>query len=544
MLSAEAGSFGVRRLMGSASAPVTERGAFRVDVNVTHNDGWRDQTAYDRQSFNFRWDHKVGEFTTIKTILGFSRIDQETGANSALPFSDYVNNPTRNNLSIAYRKVDALRLSVEFERQFGTGMVSIIPYYRDNRMELNPSFGLSSDPRIENGKNVSYGALLKWRKNFPAFMRMRLIGGTDLDYSPGSRREDNLLVTRSGTGANTFYSAYTRGTHIYDYDVTFKSVSPYLHTEISPIQKLRITAGLRYDMLGFDMSNNLKSEVVQASVLGANRFYGQIPEDATSYKRFSPKFGATFRLAKNVHLYASHNHGFRGPSESQLYRAGNDTSFANAIARAQLAVKLRPIRADQNEVGVRGEAGLFTFNVVGYHLVKKDDLVSQRDLATNVTTSVNAGETEHQGVEIGLGARLPGKLRLDTAFSYARHTYMDWVTATAAFSGKEIESAPSVITSTRMAWTPTRRVATQLEWVHLGSYWLEASNSPLFGKYPGHDLYNVRASYMLTKSFSLTFRVINALDKRFADSSSVSSNTPVFTPGLPRAFYGGVEARW
>jgi hypothetical protein len=37
---------------------------------------------------------------------------------------------------------------------------------------------------------------------------------------------------------------------------------------------------------------------------------------------------------------------------------------------------------------------------------------------------------------------------------------------------------------------------------------------------------------------------MNASDKRFVDSASVSSNTPVFSPGLPRAFYGGVEARW
>ena len=37
---------------------------------------------------------------------------------------------------------------------------------------------------------------------------------------------------------------------------------------------------------------------------------------------------------------------------------------------------------------------------------------------------------------------------------------------------------------------------------------------------------------------------MNAADKRFADTASVSSNTPVFTPGLPRAFYGGVELRW
>jgi hypothetical protein len=37
---------------------------------------------------------------------------------------------------------------------------------------------------------------------------------------------------------------------------------------------------------------------------------------------------------------------------------------------------------------------------------------------------------------------------------------------------------------------------------------------------------------------------MNATDQRFADSASVSSNTPVFSPGLPRALYAGAELSW
>ena len=38
----------------------------------------------------------------------------------------------------------------------------------------------------------------------------------------------------------------------------------------------------------------------------------------------------------------------------------------------------------------------------------------------------------------------------------------------------------------------------QLEWVRIGAYWLEASNSPALGKYPGHDLLNLRARYAMS----------------------------------------------
>lgn len=542
-VSGEAGAFGTRRFLGSGTTAINERGGVQVDLNVTHTDGWRQRTAYDRQSGNLRFDQRLGSNGMLKTIIGVSKIDQETGANSALPRADYLNNPTRNNLAIAYRKVSAVRISAEYEQQFGTGMISVIPYFRDNAMELNGTFNLNSDPRIEKSHNVSYGVLAKWRKTLPV-LRTRLIGGLDLDYSPGSRREDNLLVTRTGTGANTVFTGYTLGTRIYDYRVTFRSASPYVHTELSPTRSLRLTAGLRYDALRYAMQNRLPAGTVQASVLGATRFYGQLADDQTRFSRVSPKLGATYALTPHLHAYASYNFGFRAPSEGQLYRAGNDTTVVNALARARLAVGLKPIKAEQIELGFRGDAGPLSYNVVAYELEKKDDLVGQRDLATNVSTNVNAGRTEHRGIEAGLGARLGSQLRVDTALSFARHRYVNWVTANANFSGRNIETAPKVLANTRLTWRPVAAAMLQLEWVRIGEYWLEASNSATFGQYPGHDLLHVRASYAVGRNLGLFGRVMNATDKRFADSASVSSNTPVFSPGLPRAFYGGVEFKW
>lgn len=539
----ELGSFGTWRGTVSGGSTLGEAGAFQTDLNATHTDGWRDHTAYDRKSANLRIDQQAGNGATLKTIVGVSKIDQQTGANSPLPLADYLNDPTLNRFPIGFRHVSAVRISTEYEQPLGSSLLSFIPYFRDNAMELNGTYNLSSDPRIETTHNVSYGLMAKWRKNF-APLRTRVIVGADVDYSPGSRQEDNLLVTRSGTGASAFYSAYTIGTRIYDYRVTFRSLSPYVHTEFSPTDRLRITAGLRYDTLGFDMENRLPGGTVQASVLGVTKYYGQIPDDDRRFSRASPKLGATYALAPHTHLYASYNFGFRVPSESQLYRAGNDVTAARAAERAQLALGLKPIKANQVEIGVRGELAKWSYDLVAYDLVKRDDLVSQRDLATDVSVNVNAGRTEHRGIEAGIGGPLGAGLRLDTALSYSRQRYVDWVTATANFDGNDIEAAPKVLANTRLTWRPTAAAMVQLEWVRIGSYWLEAGNSPAFGKYPGHDLLNLRASYAVNQHLGVFLRIMNATDKRFADSASVSSNTPVFSPGLPRAFYAGVETKW
>lgn len=542
--SVEVGSFGTRRFLASASVPANDADAARLDANFTHTDGWRYRTAYDRQSVNARWDQKLSERSTLKALFGYSHIDQQTGANSPLTFADYLNNPTKNNMPIAWRKVNAARLSVEYEWLRDASMLSVIPYFRHNAMELNPTFTLSSDPHIENGENNSYGALIKFRQDFPEFMRGRVIVGVDADYSPGSRREDNILVTRFGSGADILYSAYTRGVHIYDYDVTYHSLSPYTHLEFSPTPALRVTAGARYDTFGFKLKNRLGATPISANVLGATRYYGQAPDTTKDYTRVSPKLGVTYAVSENTHVYSSHNYGFRGPSESQLFRPGSDSTTAGATNKALVALGLKPIKAVQDELGLRGKIAGFTYDLVAYQLVKRDDLVSQRDLATNVTTNVNAGKTRHRGVELGLGRSIVKGLRIDIAASYSVQRYVSWKTATADFSGKEIESAPHALGNARMTWTPTRAAMLQAEWARVGSYWLEASNSATFGKYAGHDLVNLRGSYAMSDHFSVFLRLMNAFDKRFADSASVSSNTRVFSPGLPRSFFGGVEARW
>ena len=540
-VSGEAGSFGWQRVLIDGTTALGLDGAVRAAVNVTHSDGWRDQTAYDRQSLSLRSDQALADGAVLKTILGYTHIDQQTGANTALTYNDYLNNPTKNNLSIAYRKVEALRLSTQYEREMGASLLSITPYVRTNEMDLNGSYNLSSDPRIEKTNVASVGLLTKWRQDFSGALKPRLIFGLDLEHSPGSRTEDSLITTRDGSGANTRYTGYTVGNRIYDYDVVFKSASAYAQGEFSPSNALRLTAGARYDHLGYDMTNNISAATTQAA--SSARYYGQTESASLSFAQLSPKFGATLALSPSSSLYGSYNHGFRAPSEGQLFRAGSSTS-ADAANKAQLALALKPIKAQQLEVGWRGAVSGWSYDMTAYQLTKTDDLVSQRDLATNVSTNVNAGKTEHQGVELALGKALDRQWRFDSALSFARHRYVDWVSATANYSGKEMETAPRVMANTRISWAPKAGTQAQLEWVRLGSYWLEASNSPNFGKYPGHDVFNLRLSQSLTKESQVFARLMNLTDRRYADSASVSSNTPVFSPALPRAVYVGLSTAW
>ncbi|MCR4348126.1 MAG: TonB-dependent receptor [Sulfuricaulis sp.] len=534
--SAEAGGHGWKRILaGGGNTHGVD--AWRADVNLTDSDGWRDATAYDRQSATARWDHAFGDNAVAKTVLSYSTIDQQTGANAPLIQDDYDNHPTKNYHSIAFREVDAVRLSSAFERESGDTLVSVIPYVRDDSMTLLPNFTLSFDPQLYTTSNQSFGVLSKWRKDFEP-LRARLIVGLDLDYSPGGREENSLTVTSTGTGASRVFTSYTVGPRTYEYDVAFLAVSPYLHAEFSPSERLRVTAGLRYDDMRYDYDNNLTDNALQVG----SSFYGHAADTSVNFSHVSPKLGATYAVGENTSVFAAWNHGFRAPSESQLFRPTRATSAVVAQGNAQSALGLDPIKADQFEVGARGRAAGMNYDLAVYYLSKQDDIVSFRDPATNVTQSMNAGETLHRGVEAGLGIPLGGALRLDAALSYATHFYREWqVSPTADLNGKEIESAPRRIGNTRLSWVPAAGRRVQLEWVNLGSYWMDQANTT---QYDGHNLFNLRANWPLASRLSVFGSVHNLTDVRYAESASISSSTPVFAPGLPRTLYAGVEATW
>jgi len=82
-VSIEAGQYGWRRLLLSGGNSKGDDG-YRADLNLTHTDGWRDGTDYDRQSATLRWDRFLQSGASLKTVISGSNIDQNTAGTSRL----------------------------------------------------------------------------------------------------------------------------------------------------------------------------------------------------------------------------------------------------------------------------------------------------------------------------------------------------------------------------------------------------------------------------------------------------------------------------
>lgn len=370
--------------------------------------------------------------------------------------------------------------------------------------------------------------MLKYRKDFPA-LRTRMVVGSDIDYSPGSKLEKSIDATKTGN----IYDSYAVTSTIYDYDVAFRGISPYVHLESSPSKKLRISGGLRFDYITYDYNNKMADGLltINPASMAFSAKYEHPSDTSVQFSHLSPKIGVTYALSDSLNGFASYRHAFRVPSEGQLFRPGKSTNSVN----------LKPVKIDSFEIGVRGNPSkTYHYEVSLYHMIKTDDILTYEypDFSREV---MNAGKTLHQGIEIGMGAQPAKHLGLDVALSYTNHIYQDWQPdGSTDYSGNDMESAPQLVANTRLNYRPAMLNGgrMELEWVRLGSYWMDQANTY---KYDGHDVFNYRINYPFAKNWEVYGRLMNITDARYATAASNRASGPEYAPGLPRTIYAGCK---
>ena len=527
-VSLEGGEHGYGRLNATAGGTFGLHG-IRGDLNLTRGDGWKDGSGFDRLSGTVRWEAATPSGVTARTVLTGSKISQFDVP--ALSLSQFDETPALNKAPIAYRRVDALRISSALERETRGLLVSLTPYARYNTMELLPNWQLSFDPQVWDTRNNSLGALARVRRDFEPF-RARLILGTDIDYSPGSFKADGISPTRSGPN-NIIWSDYTVTDQHYDYDVTYKSVAPYFHAEMSPVPRVRLDAGLRYDFSGYDYETRL----VPLGT-GAHRR----PENTSvEYSHLSPKLGATLDVTQALNVFASYRHGFRAPSQGQLFQ---QNSAANTV-------DLEPVKVDSYEAGIRGQLGQRMLYQASYYNMKMTDDILTFITPANTREAVNAGATRHKGVELGISAALVADLRLDASYSNASQRYIHWVPRESSnpaqrmdYSGNRMETAPHTLTNLLLTWSPPAFGGGRLaaEWNRVGSY---ATNPENTNFYDGYRVVNLHFNMMPIRHAEVFARVINVADRKYGEVVTYDAfQKEQFTPGAPRSVFVGLRYAW
>ena len=128
--------------------------------------------------------------------------------------------------------------------------------------------------------------------------------------------------------------------------MTFSQVSPYVQVETTPVEKLRVTAGLRFDCAGISTTRTTWRTASSTPRHGPTSPVRGLPrpeDQNVDYDRLSPSLGATYAFTPTFNGFVAYKESFRVPQEGQLFRPGANLDSTN----------LKPVKADSYEIGLR-----------------------------------------------------------------------------------------------------------------------------------------------------------------------------------------------
>lgn len=492
----------------------------RVDAQGTHTNGYRDATGHDEQKLNVTHATKVGEFD-VRTLLTGTNLNQETGgfvlgykAYDASTLRDTNPNPE------AYRDAWALRLASQWRRAYDNGNeLTVTPYLRQSDMKFLQHF-LPGQPYEENsqksvGTQVTYsgGDSILWRI------------GAMAEWARGDLYE---FQENPATGSAFIVATRPVGVH-YDYEVESKNAAVFYDLRVPLTASVDLVHSARAEWLDYEYDNrgldgNTRDDGTPCGFSGC--LYTRPADRSDDFVDFAGRLGIEWRHSDVVASYATVSTGFRAPQATELYR----------LQSGQTVADLDSETIDGIEIGVRAASTQVT-SVVSMFTQRSEDLVLRDASGFNIS----GGKVDSVGVEAEFGYAPADAHAFDVVATYARHEYaFDRVLAGGETieDGNEVDTAPRWIGSARWRWQPLAQVTSEVELVYVGEHYVNAENTR---EYNGHVLWNWRGSYRASEQLSVFARVMNLMDKNYADRADYAFGSYRYFPGTPLQFYAGFE---
>ncbi|HKE94706.1 MAG TPA: TonB-dependent receptor [Povalibacter sp.] len=486
---------------------------------ATHDGGWRDQSGLEEQKLNAQLVHRT-DSGQMGLSLAATNLNQETAGfiigQDAYRDEDLAkSNPNPE----AYRDAYAVRLTGEYQRAFSDRLDLVVrPYVRHSRMDFLQHF-LIGKPREENGQD-SLGVLTAL--HIDAFTRTQLLTGLDIEFADGFLRETQAGPATDGTpAANAIRPA---GKH-YDYDVHSSVAALYAQLDQPFAQHWKFSGGVRLEYVNYDYDNrmlagNTRDDGTPCPLGGC--LYSRPADRSDDFTNLTSKVGLAYSIGEHHAIYATAARAYRAPDTSELYR----------LQRQQSIADLESEQLDSVELGVRGEFDTLRYSIAGFAM-DKDHVIFRDANAFNVSN----GRTKHRGVEYEFNWAALESLSLALAGTYAKHTYdfsRSIEQGETIVAGNDVDTAPRHVNTARINWRPLPALTTELEWVGIGRYFVDAINAH---EYQGHDLLNLRLAWTVTPQWRTTLRVNNLTDRDYADRADFAFGNYRYFPGRDRTVF-------
>lgn len=520
----EAGEESYRRFKGAVSygtygAKSDPQG--RINLTLTDTDAFRNDSGYRQQKLSWRHQQNIGSWQVNAGLTG-TKLDQETagfiiGADSYRDLNLAQANPNPE----AFRDTESLRAWARFSRETQNGYRwQVTPYARTADMDFRLHF-LPGDP-LEQNRQTGVGWQTSLSRQANDYFSWAV--GFDADFSQGELAQTQDQATQG--------SAFLRATIPvgvqYDYQVQAQQVGTFAHADWQLSPELSAQFGLRAEYLEYDYDNlaldgRTREDGTECGFGGCR--YSRPSDREDSFSNLSPKLELRYDVNDRLRFFAAAASSFRAPQATELYR----------LQRAQQVADLDSVRASNLELGVtyRSEKVAVVANL--YQLNTRNVIIRDSDFF-----NVDGSRIDSKGLELSLKMPLLPTLGWRLSGAFSEHKYAsDQLSGGVNINNNDVDTAPKQVINMALKWQPVDEFWADLELQHVSDYFLEPENRR---EYPGHTVYNLRAAYQVSPKLSVSARVLNVSDIRYAERADFTTfSGERYFPGLPRTVYVGVR---
>jgi outer membrane receptor protein involved in Fe transport len=545
-LGLQADQWGYRRIQYAAGGTIGKKlGIYVNGFEGQQRDAWQTYSNFDKSSVNVRLDYSLSDKTTL--TAAFAGHEYEADMAGSVDSTAFYNREYTSTTDFTYRKVHSQRTRFTVAHQWNQQHeTSITLVYRDNYIEQNPNYAIrwttgSTTASGERNRNSFYSkvAFLQHRIKFN-FLDAKLLSGGSIDYSPTdywAYRIDLAAHLRpDGKSVEKYTIVQERpDAYLSNYHANLKNYAAYSQFEINPLERLKVTLGLRYDNMSFDYENYLDASI-----------------GTKSYEQFTPKIGVTLDLLHDKGLYVNYSEGFSPPGLTSIFRKRSNASIGN-----EFYYNLEPATFANFEIG---SWGAFFNNKVYvdmamYQMIGRSELLSIRQ-PDNSTDYQSAGKTLHRGIEYSLTYKPDNQWFFRFGGTNAIHRYDDFNLSNRStdevknVNGKHMPQSPGWIANSEVTYKPDyiKGFRISMEWQRIGTWYQNQINTVKYDDkgflgLKGISYLNLRVGYRW-KSFEVFTNVMNITNELYANAATrgnSSNDRTTYTPAAPRTFVFGLQ---
>ncbi len=471
-------------------------------------DGYRDHSESRNRLLNSRFRYLFADESQLNVAINYTKqpvANDPGGITQADVEKDRRAARDRNVQLNAGEKLDQTRIGFSYKRKVSdSGEITVRNYY--TWRDFDGLIPLGGNGAIEIDRYFAGGGLMYKHEGTIDNKNSTTIFGVDYDRQDDDRRRFQNIDGK-------------RGDLVLDQRELVTSLGLYLQNQTTVTENWRITIGLRYDNIKFEVSDHFSENSGKRSL-----------------EQASPMIGSSYTISPELNLYANISSAFESPTTTELAVSGT----------TGLNDDLQPQKATNFELGIKGLIKQrHRYSIAFFHINVRDEIIQfENSIGDDLFT--NAGKSERDGIEFSINSPITETLTASLAYTWSDFEFDKFVDKNGNnFSGNELPGQPKNLLQMQLNYQSRNGFFATIESLYVDEFALNNANSAHTESYL---LSNLRAGYTYSTDIvdiEPFFGISNVFNKAYtANARANAFGGRYFEPGPDRNAYGGVLFRY